>query len=103
MNTHDAKIITISNQKGGVGKTTSSVNIASYLAASEIPTLIIDMDPQANTTSGLGLELNSSTKSIYDLIIKESGAKSVIQKTDLEYLPLSVLTKKIIIHCMNEK
>ena len=88
MNTHDAKIITISNQKGGVGKTTSSVNIASYLAASEIPTLIIDMDPQANTTSGLGLELNSSTKSIYDLIIKESEAKSVIQKTDLEYLDI---------------
>ena len=58
MKLFDTKIISISNQKGGVGKTTSSINIASYLAASEIPTLIIDMDPQANSTSGLGLELD---------------------------------------------
>ncbi len=88
MKANDTKIITISNQKGGVGKTTSSVNIASYLAASEIPTLIIDMDPQSNTTSGLGVDVDSNTKSIYDMIIKESSPKSVIQKTDLEYLDI---------------
>ena len=57
MELFDTKIISISNQKGGVGKTTSSINIASYLAASEVPTLIIDMDPQANSTSGLGFGL----------------------------------------------
>ncbi|MBJ47591.1 MAG: hypothetical protein CMG59_00170 [Candidatus Marinimicrobia bacterium] len=88
MKANDTKIITISNQKGGVGKTTSSVNIASYLAASEIPTLIIDMDPQSNTTSGLGVEVDNNTKSIYDMIIKESSPDLVIQKTDLEYLDI---------------
>ena len=70
MELFDTKIISISNQKGGVGKTTSSINIASYLAASEIPTLIIDLDPQANSTSGLGVELDKNTRSIYDVIIK---------------------------------
>ena len=88
MQLFDTKIISISNQKGGVGKTTSSINIASYLAASEIPTLIIDMDPQANTTSGLGIEINSAQHSIYDVIIKDLNINEVIQKTKLEYLDI---------------
>ena len=75
MELFDTKIISISNQKGGVGKTTSSINIASYLAASEVPTLIIDMDPQANSTSGLGIELEKDNHSIYDVIIKEVQIK----------------------------
>ena len=88
MQLFDTKIISISNQKGGVGKTTSSINIASYLAASEIPTLIIDMDPQANTTSGLGIEINNAQHSIYDVIIKDLNINEVIQKTKLEYLDI---------------
>ena len=59
MNRFKTKIIALCNQKGGVGKTTSSVNIASFLAITETPTLLIDMDPQANASTGLGVEIHS--------------------------------------------
>ncbi|MCH7618374.1 MAG: AAA family ATPase, partial [Candidatus Marinimicrobia bacterium] len=52
-----SKIIVVANQKGGVGKTTTAVNLAACMAVTEVPTLIIDMDPQSNATSGLGIEL----------------------------------------------
>ena len=96
MKLFDTKIISISNQKGGVGKTTSSINIASYLAASEIPTLIIDMDPQANTTSGVGLEIENNHQSIYDVIIKNIDVKDVIQKTQLEYLDIIPSSSQLV-------
>ena len=88
MKLFNTKTIAISNQKGGVGKTTSAVNIASYLAVTETPTLIIDMDPQANATSGIGIEVGSYKKSIYDLIIGNAKAKDCIQKTELEFLDI---------------
>ena len=69
MKLFDTKIVAISNQKGGVGKTTSAVNIAAYLAVTETPTLLIDMDPQANATTGVGIDVGSYKKSIYDVII----------------------------------
>ena len=96
MKLFDTKIISISNQKGGVGKTTSSVNISSYLAASEIPTLIIDMDPQANSSSGLGVEIHNNSKSIYDVIIKESSPEAVIQKTRLDYLDIIPSSSQLV-------
>ncbi len=86
MKLFNTKTIAISNQKGGVGKTTSAVNIASYLAVTETPTLLIDMDPQANATSGIGIEVGSYKKSVYDLIIGNAKAKDCIQKTELEFL-----------------
>ena len=68
MKSFNTKVIAISNQKGGVGKTTSAVNIASFLGISETPTLLIDMDPQANATTGFGVDTNKN-HSIYDVII----------------------------------
>ncbi|MBC8214853.1 MAG: ParA family protein [Candidatus Marinimicrobia bacterium] len=86
MRLFDTKIIAVANQKGGVGKTTSAVNIAAYLAVTEIPTLLIDMDPQANATTGAGIEVGSYKKSIYDVLIGQSNIEECIQKTDMEYL-----------------
>ena len=88
MKLFDTKIIAISNQKGGVGKTTSAVNIAAYLAVTETPTLLIDMDPQANATSGVGLEVGSYKQSIYDVIIGKSKVQDSIHKTELEFLDI---------------
>tara|TARA_Y100001968_G_C19399488_1_gene740241 strand:- start:261 stop:1037 length:777 start_codon:yes stop_codon:yes gene_type:complete len=88
MKLFDTKIVAISNQKGGVGKTTSSVNIASYLAVTETPTLLIDMDPQANSTTGMGIEVGSYKQSIYDVIIGKAQLSEVIKKTELEYLDI---------------
>ena len=88
MKSFDTKIIAISNQKGGVGKTTSAVNIAAYLAVTETPTLLIDMDPQANATSGVGIDVGSYKQSIYDVIIGKVELKEVIKKTELEFMDI---------------
>ena len=88
MKAFKTKIIALCNQKGGVGKTTSSVNIASFLAITETPTLLIDMDPQANASTGLGIEMHPKLKSSYDVLINNKKISECIQKTDIEYLDL---------------
>ena len=70
-----AKILAFTNQKGGVGKTTSAVNIALSLAVTEVKTLLIDLDPQANATTGLADLFEESNSNIYDVLIKKKPIK----------------------------
>ncbi len=80
------KIIAIANQKGGVGKTTTSVNLSACLGKMGKKTLIVDIDPQGNTTSGLGIDPKTLSLSIYDCLINETDIKDVILKTEYQGL-----------------
>lgn len=82
------KIISVANQKGGVGKTTTAINLAASLAAIEHPTLIIDVDPQSNTTSGLGIETQTVTNSVYEIMVGGVEATDAIRETELPFLDL---------------
>ena len=82
------KIIAIANQKGGVGKTTTAVNLCASLAAAERRTLLLDMDPQGNATSGLGVDKNAVEGTIYDVLFDSSQLDSVILETTMPFLHL---------------
>jgi len=90
------RVLAVANQKGGVGKTTTAINLASSVAAAEVDTLLIDCDPQSNTTSGLGLSKDPDRASTYDLLMGMVGAEAALQRTELDQLWLIPAHRNLI-------
>ena len=91
-----AKVLAFTNQKGGVGKTTSAVNVALSLAVSEVRTLLIDLDPQSNATTGLAELFDEVNGNIYDVMLKGDGIKDVITSTSFPHLDIIASTNDLV-------
>jgi chromosome partitioning protein len=91
-----SRILTIANQKGGVGKTTTAVNLAASLAASEKRTLLIDVDPQGNAGSALGIRRDESEKSIYEVLLDGLPLQDAVRKTELKFLDLVPASRHLV-------
>jgi len=92
-----SRIIAIANQKGGVGKTTTAINLGACLAVAEKRTLVIDTDPQGNATSGLGIDKDELEKSVYDVLIEEGPiADAVVHKVHFPYLDVVPATRDLV-------
>ncbi|HAF95132.1 MAG: chromosome partitioning protein [Elusimicrobia bacterium GWC2_51_8] len=83
-----AEIVSIANQKGGVGKTTTAINLAVALASFDYETLLIDFDPQSNSTSGLGVDITKKHSNIYDVLSGKAEIESAIKQTSVEWLDI---------------
>ena len=91
-----ARVTCVVNQKGGVGKTTTAVNLAASIAAAEKRTLLVDLDPQGNASSGVGIRPGSQERTIYDVLIGSSEMRDVIVQTDVPHLSLAPATQDLV-------
>jgi chromosome partitioning protein len=90
------KVIAIANQKGGVGKTTTAINLGASLAAADMRTLLVDLDPQGNATSGLGIRKGTYARSTYDVLVHREPIASVILPTELDALFVAPSSRELV-------